>query len=251
MAFQTQQNERAVNLPENRPQSPEWDVFICYASEDKDSFVRPLATALKAMGLKVWFDEHSLIVGDSISRSIDTGLARSSFGIVVISQSFFGKAWPERELSGLVSREIESGKVILPIWHGVTRKQVLDYSPPLADIFALNTADMKAEDIAIQLLRKIRPDLYQQHPRSDLERIASGEALNDLREEIDNLKEELSEFQCPYCGAPVSKPLRADSVARRDSWTECKKQKNCNRLGCNRPPTENSGWRGASENQKP
>ena len=108
-----------------------WDVFICHASEDKDFFVRPLAVSLNQLGAEVWYDEFSLRLGDCLSRSIDHGLANSHFGIVVISANFIGKAWPERELGGLVSREIGQGRVIIPIWHRVTRKQVLDFSPTL------------------------------------------------------------------------------------------------------------------------
>jgi hypothetical protein len=54
-----------------------WDVFICHASEDKDSLVQPLARALSLLGLQVWYDEFSLTVGDSLSRSIDRGIAGS------------------------------------------------------------------------------------------------------------------------------------------------------------------------------
>jgi hypothetical protein len=43
-----------------------WDVFISHASEDKDSFVRPLAEALTESGLQVWFDETALKIGDSL-----------------------------------------------------------------------------------------------------------------------------------------------------------------------------------------
>jgi AbiTii-like protein len=47
----------AENPSTSSPPSPsnpiDWDVFICHASEDKDAFVRPLAEALRARGLKV------------------------------------------------------------------------------------------------------------------------------------------------------------------------------------------------------
>src|SRR3990172_5888270 len=115
-----------------------WDVFISHASEDKDTFVRPLAVSLRILGVSVWYDEFSLRIGDGLSRSIDKGLADSRFGVVVISPHFIKKPWPEYELRGLVSREIDEDRVILPIWHGVTRKQVVAFSPPLADNVALN-----------------------------------------------------------------------------------------------------------------
>ena len=60
------------------------DVFICHASEDKDEFVRPLAEALRAHHLEVWYDEFALEVGDSLREAIDRGLAASRYGIVVL-----------------------------------------------------------------------------------------------------------------------------------------------------------------------
>ncbi|MGE0681890.1 MAG: TIR domain-containing protein [Candidatus Binatia bacterium] len=171
---------------------PHWDLFISHASEDKDTFVRPLAAALQGLGVSVWYDEYSLRLGDSLSRSIDRGLADSSFGLVVVSPAFIRKPWPEYELRGLVAREIMQDRVILPIWHGVTRTDVLAFSPPLCDKVALNTAGLSAEDVAIQILREVRPDLYTKHPRAQLQRIASGAALIDLQREIDRMREELA-----------------------------------------------------------
>ncbi|MDH5190675.1 MAG: toll/interleukin-1 receptor domain-containing protein [Gammaproteobacteria bacterium] len=137
-----------------------WDVFISHASEDKEDFVRPLAEALANFGAKVWYDELTLKIGDSLSRSIDKGLSQSAFGIIVISPHFLEKQWPEYELRGLVAREMEGGKVILPVWHNVTKSQVLEYSPPLADKKAVNTTESSAEKIAIDLLEIIRPDIF-------------------------------------------------------------------------------------------
>ena len=73
-------------------------IFISHASEDKRTFVRPLAHALKGRGLQIWYDEFSLKLGDSLRRSIDRGLAECSAGVVVLSPSFFAKEWPQREL---------------------------------------------------------------------------------------------------------------------------------------------------------
>ena|ERR1035437_6007415 len=112
----------------------EYDAFISHASEDKADFVEPLAIALRAMGLKIWFDKFSLKVGDSLHDSIESGLANSRFGVVVFSPHFFVKNWPRAELRGLYSREIDGQKIILPIWHKVTRSDVLSVLPILADM---------------------------------------------------------------------------------------------------------------------
>lgn len=117
-----------------------WDVFISHASEDKDSIVRPIAKELSLKGLKVWYDEFTLTLGDSLRRSIDVGIANSRFGIVVLSKHFFEKEWHKRELDGLVTREISGGKIILPIWHNVSREEVAKFSPVLADRIAISTS---------------------------------------------------------------------------------------------------------------
>ncbi len=162
-----------------------WDVFISHASEDKESFVRPLAFALVRLGVSVWYDDFSLRPGDSLSRSIDKGLAQSRYGIVVISPNFIKKRWPEYELRGLVSRELNGGKVIIPIWHEINRNDILKFSPPLADKVAINTESAETHDIAIQLLREINPDLYFKHPVSELQKIASGLAFQELKKEFE------------------------------------------------------------------
>ncbi|MDP2248700.1 MAG: toll/interleukin-1 receptor domain-containing protein [Nitrosomonadales bacterium] len=123
-----------------QPSTQNWDVFISHASEDKESFVRPLANALIEDGIKVWFDEFTLTLGDSLRRKIDRGLAASRFGIVVLSPAFFQKEWPQRELDGLVARESNGQKVILPIWHNIGHDEIAAYSPMLADRLAASSS---------------------------------------------------------------------------------------------------------------
>ncbi|MGH7812814.1 MAG: toll/interleukin-1 receptor domain-containing protein [Candidatus Binataceae bacterium] len=139
------------------PIPAEWDVFISHASEDKDAFVRPLAEALQKRGLKVWFDEFTVKVGDSLRRSIDRGLAKSRFGVVVISPDFLRKEWPQKELDGLVAREVDGVRVILPVWHKITRKQILAYSPPLADRYAASS-ERGLDHVVSELVRAIAGD---------------------------------------------------------------------------------------------
>ncbi len=118
----------------------DWDVFISHAWEDKESFARPLAKALEAKGLRVWFDEFTLRVGDKLRRSIDYGLANSRYGVVILSPHFFGKEWPQIELDGLVQRESAGEKVVLPVWHNISAEQIKKHSLPLADRIAVSSA---------------------------------------------------------------------------------------------------------------
>ena len=134
----------------------EYDVFISHASEDKDTVVRPLANALLQRGLKVWYDEFELKIGDSLRRKIDKGLANSRFGIVVLSRSFIRKGWTNYELDGIISKADSGEQVMLPIWHEITKKEIVDYSPSLADKVARNTSSYTIEEIADEITEMIR-----------------------------------------------------------------------------------------------
>lgn len=138
-----------------------WDVFISHASEDKKSIVRELAEVLEKLKVKVWYDEFSLSVGDSLSASIDEGLIKSNFGIVIISKSFLEKKWTDYEYRSLLSKEEKGKKVILPVWHNITQREVKEFSLYLSDKIALDTSIMPAKVIAFKLTEIIRPDIFQ------------------------------------------------------------------------------------------
>jgi hypothetical protein len=134
--------------PLNQEPEIEYDLFISHASEDKEELVRPLAVALEVLGVKVWYDEFTLKIGDSLRRSIDGGLSNSRFGTVVLSSSFFAKNWTQYELDGMTAKEMNGRKMILPIWHKVTKNEVINFSPTLADKVALNSSVHSTEEIA-------------------------------------------------------------------------------------------------------
>ncbi len=138
--------------PPQEVQGTGWDAFICHASEDKDDFVRPLAEALTQRGLRIWFDEFTLKVGDRLRQSIDRGLAGSTYGIVIISPNFLAKNWPQWELDGLVAREVEGREVILPVWHNIDFQAVRQHSPMLADRVAVLSRH-GLEHVVTELLR--------------------------------------------------------------------------------------------------
>jgi len=133
-----------------------WDVFISHAWEDKEDIARPLAEALRRKGLRVWYDEFTLTLGDSLRRSIDHGLANSRYGVVILSPNFFAKEWSQKELDGLAAREVSGEKVILPVWHNITADQVRKYSPTLADRVAA-LSERGLEHVVEELLRVIKP----------------------------------------------------------------------------------------------
>lgn len=133
------------------PEDADFDVFICHASEDKP-FVDPLVTALKAAGIKVWYDKDKMKWGDNLRTFIDNGLLNSRFGIVVLSNAFLrGKRWTEHEFNGLFAKESAGRKVILPIRHGITSDDLVGYSPSFLDRISMDSHKNSIEEIVRNL----------------------------------------------------------------------------------------------------
>ncbi|QDT24354.1 toll/interleukin-1 receptor domain-containing protein [Gimesia chilikensis] len=117
----------------------DWDLFISHASEDKDEIVRPLANIFSANNVNVWYDEFEFEIGDNLRETIENGLRNSRYGLVVLSQHFFEKYWPKRELDGLITLETTGNDRILPIWHKVTAEDVKKHVLLLAGRYGLST----------------------------------------------------------------------------------------------------------------
>jgi hypothetical protein len=134
-----------------------YDVFISHATEDKD-LAGPLAMALRAKGLKVWFDAHQMLMGDDIASAVEKGLARSQYGVVILSKVSLDKPWVRQEIQALLTREIETGgKVFLPVWRrGVSRKLLLKRMPLIAGKLAVKS-DRDIDCIVTHVLGVLRP----------------------------------------------------------------------------------------------
>lgn len=136
---------------------PEYDVFVSHAWEDKEDFVDNFVASLRDLGVKVWYDTTQIKWGDSMRERIDDGLKKSRFGVAVISPNYIAenKYWTKAELDGLFQLESVNGKMLLPIWHNLTKQQVINYSPIIANKKAMTTATMTAQEIAEELLKII------------------------------------------------------------------------------------------------
>jgi hypothetical protein len=163
-------------------QTTERDAFISYASEERESVAKPLAELLTTLGISVWLDKFDLKIGDSLRRKIDEGLASCRFGIVLLSPSFFGKHYTNRELDGLAQREVDGTKVILPVWIGVDEQEVRKFSPPLADRIAARWEDGIAT-VVMQLIEVIKPEVLTEIRKKEiitLGKVNSGKEMMDI-----------------------------------------------------------------------
>jgi hypothetical protein len=144
-----------------------WNYFISHASEDKILIAEPLAHVLEEATFNVWYDDFTLKLGDPLLSSIDKGMQQSRYGIVILSPSFFSKQWTQRELAGLLAREITGKKVILPVWHKLTSKDVTKYSPILADRKGVETK-LGLQSVAEQIVQATYPDRINKLPLTNI-----------------------------------------------------------------------------------
>jgi len=117
--------------------------FISHDYRDKETIAMPLALKLSGLGVPVWFDEFSLKLGDSLRESIEKGIKETDFCILILSKNFLtNEGWTKIEFNSVFSKEIiEKKKVMLPIWHDVSKEEVYDYSPSLLDRLAAHWSE--------------------------------------------------------------------------------------------------------------
>jgi len=87
-------------------------VFLSYAQDDK-AVARRLAEGLRAAGLRVWFDEWELGVGDSIVPRIEQAVATSDLLLVLLSPRSVESRWVQMELGSFLVRELKDRAITL------------------------------------------------------------------------------------------------------------------------------------------
>ncbi|MCK4744355.1 MAG: toll/interleukin-1 receptor domain-containing protein [Sulfuriflexus sp.] len=116
--------------------------FISHSKNDSRDFSIKLANELSRLGCPVWFDEYSLNIGDSLVESIDAGLKVTDKCIFVLSPEFLAnEGWCKYEFKAASMKQIfEKKNIMLPIWHGIRKEDVYEYSAALVDTVGLDSS---------------------------------------------------------------------------------------------------------------
>jgi hypothetical protein len=90
-------------------------VFVSHSSADK-SFVDRLVADLSAREIPVWYDKLDMRVGDSVTGSINEGLAGAKYFVIVLSKSSIGSRWVREELNAALMEQVaRGGTFLLPV----------------------------------------------------------------------------------------------------------------------------------------
>ena len=142
--------ERRATVPDLR------DVFLCHAWDDRKGSAKELHDVLESLGVSVWFSEKDVLLGSSLLREIDKGLAKSRVGIVLVTPALLRRLEAEgiadKELSALLARDL-----LVPIIHDTTYESLREVSPLLGSRSGLSTAEDTFADIAAKLSELVAP----------------------------------------------------------------------------------------------
>jgi TIR domain len=145
--------------------APNKDIFISYATKDKDLYILPLQRALDTAGITYWLDTTEINWGDNFVAKINEGLSRSEFVLLCLSKNFLERPWPESEFySALAIQNTRGVKRILPLVCD-SKDEVMQKYPLLASLVYKEWHDNPGE-IAIEIrsllnAEKPQPDVLQ------------------------------------------------------------------------------------------
>ncbi|WP_229412284.1 MULTISPECIES: toll/interleukin-1 receptor domain-containing protein [unclassified Massilia] len=142
--------EKRASLPDLR------DVFLCHAWDDRKRAAKELHDLLESRGVSVWFSEKDVVLGTSLLREIDKGLAKSRVGIVLVTPALLsrvrGEGIADKELSALLARDL-----LVPIVHGTTYDALREVSPLLGSRSGMSTAEDTMANVAAKLAELVTP----------------------------------------------------------------------------------------------
>lgn len=142
--------EKRARVPDLR------DVFLCHAWDDRKGAAKELHDLLESRGVSVWFSEKDVVLGTSLLREIDKGLAKTRVGIVLVTPALLDRLAAEgiadKELSALLARDL-----LVPVVHDTTYEALRDVSPLLGSRSGLNTAEYTMANIAAKLAELVAP----------------------------------------------------------------------------------------------
>ena len=155
---------RSVDYLKVKLETEKPSAFISHDFRDKELIAKSVAKGLNSRLCTVWYDEYSLKVGQSLRESIETGIKEAKKCILILTPNFLSNpGWTKKEFNSIFTREmIFNEKIILPIWHNVTKEEVYNYSPSLADTVALIWPNLVklSEDDYKQEVQKIISKLH-------------------------------------------------------------------------------------------
>ena len=109
---------------------------------------------LESRNVSVWFSEKDVLLGSTLLREIDKGLAKSRVGVVLVTPALLkrlqGEGIADKELSVLLATDL-----LVPVVHDTTYEALREVSPMLASRSGMSTAEGSMANVAAKLAELI------------------------------------------------------------------------------------------------
>ncbi|KAL1150611.1 hypothetical protein V6Z11_A10G274300 [Gossypium hirsutum] len=132
------------------PCSMKHQVFLSFRGEDtRFNFAAHLLKALKDTGLNVFFDEHTLEIGEELLPALSRGIAASNLSIIVLSKDYASSNSCLGELSDIMDRKRNptDKHIVLPIFYHVDPSDVRNIGGTFKTSFKEHGSERPVEDV--------------------------------------------------------------------------------------------------------
>ena len=131
------------------PQNNEKKVFLSHSHADKN-IVEKLKNVLEDNGIKTWYDDIDMNIGDIVNEKIIEGITQSDCFLFVISPNSVKSNWVKYELSEAYHQCITENKKIFPVLIGdLSEKDI----PQILQKHSYS--DLRNNDIYYQSIKKL------------------------------------------------------------------------------------------------
>lgn len=102
------------------------NIFISFSGTAREKFAIKFLNFFKQYGLKCWYDQHELFLGDELKETItQKGIETANYSILIINKTYLSRNWPCQEAIKLYEQlDIKKNSVIFPILLDITKEDV-------------------------------------------------------------------------------------------------------------------------------
>jgi hypothetical protein len=130
-------------------------LFLPHYYKDRAGAALPLADALTAAGVTVFYEDFTLEPGDDLAGKIKDGLAKYKFGALIFSRAMIRAGWRSADVRYLREQLSSDYRSLYPVWHNVAKTDLLNHLPELAEFAPVSAGSRDAAAVAEEIIETI------------------------------------------------------------------------------------------------
>lgn len=148
-------------------------IFLCFSSKDRYTIAESILYHLKNYGLDMWYDYHTLILGDSkFDENLKNGVQKCKYAILIISPNFYNCECGNMELEVIKLLYDHNQMHVFPILYNVTADELPEKYTWIKDIIYNElTPDTPSLPTCNQIVCKILKEEINTHNYIDLKNV--------------------------------------------------------------------------------